>query len=37
MLEEDGLFDGNGKFSYIDGQKMGIIVVPKKVAINSRN
>jgi Xaa-Pro aminopeptidase len=37
MLEEDGFFDGNGKFSYIDGRQMEIIAIPKKMPTNSRN
>jgi Xaa-Pro aminopeptidase len=37
MLEEDGFFDGKGKFSYIDGRQMEIIAIPKKVVGVSRN
>ncbi len=37
MLEEDGFFDGNGKFAYIDGRQMEIIAIPKKMPTNSRN
>ncbi len=37
MLEEDGFFDKNGKFSYIDGRQLDIIPIPKKTINNSRN
>jgi Xaa-Pro aminopeptidase len=37
MLEEDGFFDENGKFRYIDGRQMEIIAIPKKMPTNSRN
>jgi Xaa-Pro aminopeptidase len=37
MLEEDGFFDQNGKFSYIDGRQMEIIAIPKKMEGVSRN
>ncbi len=37
MLEEDGFFDANGKFGYIDGRQMEITAIPKKMMGVSRN
>ena len=29
MLEEDGYFDENGKFRYIDGRQRELIIIPR--------
>jgi Xaa-Pro aminopeptidase len=31
MLEEDGFFDQNGKFTYIDGRQKEIYIIPRKM------
>jgi hypothetical protein len=33
-LEEDGFFDGDGKFRYIDGRQKELIVIPRRSTFN---
>lgn len=35
-LEEDGFFDANGKFLYIDGRQKELILIPRRVTINEQ-